>query len=271
MSSKLAVQLYTVRDYIKTASEFAQSLEKIASIGYSAVQLSAVGAMNPGPDNTPPAVDAPAARKMLDDNGLKCIATHRSWEQLANQTEREIEFHQTLGCGYTAIGGIPKEYGQDGAEGYRRFVRDAQPIITKLKAAGIAWGHHNHAHEFERIGYKPDGTPETLWDILIDEGGPDYLLEADLYWVWHAGVDPSDLVTRCQGRVPVIHLKDKEVIAKDGPVIAPIGEGNLPWSRILPACEEAGVEWYAIEQDTCRRDPFDCLRSSFEFLTGRGL
>jgi len=74
-------------------------------------------------------------------------------------------------------------------------------------------------------------------------------------------------MARCAGRAPVIHLKDREVVEKEGPVMAPIGEGNLPWNTILPACENAGVKWYAIEQDTCRRDPFDCLRSSYEYLS----
>lgn len=267
MSSKLAVQMYTVRDFTKTKSDLAASLEKIAKIGYPAVQISAVGAMN----GENPEVDAKTARKMLDDNGLKCVATHRSWDQLAKTTDAEIEFHATLGCDFTAIGGIPSDYGQDGAEGYSRFVRDAAPVIAKLKAAGIGFGHHNHSHEFIRVQPGPGGSPKTLWDILIEEGGPDYLLEVDLYWVWHAGVDPAALMRRCAGRTPVIHLKDKEVVPKDGPVIAAIGEGNLPWDTILPACAEAGTEWYCIEQDTCRRDPFDCLRSSYEYLTAKGL
>ena len=264
MASKLAVQMYTVRDHTSTEAELAETLQKIAAIGYPAVQFSAVRAM----DGEPPAVDAKTARKMLDDNGLRCVATHRSWERLANATEDEIAFHQTLGATYTAIGGIPKEYGDQGADGYRRFVADAVPVVAKLKEAGIGFGHHNHAHEFIRIA---PGDPTTLYDILIEEGGPDYLLEVDVYWVWHAGVDPVQLMERCKGRVPFIHLKDKEVVAKDGPVIAAIGEGNLPWNTILPACEAAGVDWYAVEQDTCRRDPFDCLKSSFDFLTAKGL
>ncbi len=69
--------------------------------------------------------------------------------------------------------------------------------------------------------------------------------------------------------MPVIHIKDKEM-AGDEAVMAPIGEGNLDWEHLLPACEAAGVEWYAVEQDICRRDPFDCLRSSFEFLRRHG-
>ena len=263
MSSQLAVQMYTIRDYTKTARELAESLKNIQAIGYPAVQLSAVGAMN----GDRPQVSAQEAKRMLDDNGLKCIATHRSWDDLANRTEAEIAFHKTLECDYTAIGGIPESYGRRGAEGYAQFVKDAAPVIARLKAGGVRFGFHNHAHEFERIG----PGRRTLYDILIEEGGPDFLLEIDVYWADHAGVNPVRLFERSHGRVPVIHLKDKEVVAKEGPVMAAIGEGNLDWDGILPACEAAGVEWYCIEQDVCRRDPFDCLRSSYVFLTARGL
>jgi hypothetical protein len=38
--------MYTVRDFTKTAQDLSESLRKIRDIGYPAVQLSAVGAMN---------------------------------------------------------------------------------------------------------------------------------------------------------------------------------------------------------------------------------
>lgn len=257
-SSQLAVQMYTVRDFIKTEAELADSLAKIATIGYRAVQMSGVGAMN----GDTPLVSAELARRMLDDNGLRCIATHRGWDGLADDTEQEIDFHKTLGCDFTAIGGIPGEYGTLGADGYAQFVRDSVPVIEKLKAAGIRFGYHNHAFEFARI----DDSPRTLYDIFIEEGSPDFLLEIDVYWAAHAGLNPERLVERCAGRMPVIHVKDKEV-AKGEPVMAPVGEGNLDWPHLIPACEKAGAKWYAVEQDTCRRDPFDCLRSSYEYLS----
>ncbi len=259
----LAVQMYTLRDYTKTASGLADSLAKVAAIGYRAVQLSAVGAMN----GENPEVSAQGARAMLDAHGLRCIATHRNWDDLANRTDAEIAFHRTLGCDFTAIGGIPGAYGERGAEGYAQFIRDAAPVLARLKAAGLRCGYHNHAHEFQRIG----PGRRTLYDLFIEAGGPDFLLEMDVYWVDHAGVNPVRILERVHGRVPVIHVKDKEVVAKEGPVMAPIGEGNLDWEGILPACQAAGVEWYCVEQDICRRDPFDCLRSSYEFLTAQNL
>ncbi|MBT3380691.1 MAG: sugar phosphate isomerase/epimerase [Lentisphaerae bacterium] len=254
MNAQVAVQMYTVRDFTKTAADFANSLEKCSNMGYKAVQLSAVGCMN-GDD---PEVSVEQGKQMLDDTGIRCIATHRPWDALMNDTEKEIAFHQTLACDFAAIGGIPKEYGHT-LEGYRRFLGDAGPVIAKLKAAGIRFGHHNHAREFQAF----DGV--WLEDVLIDEGAPDLMMELDLYWVEHAGVNCVRVLERCNGRAPVIHIKDKEVIA-EGPVMSPIGEGNMDWPYILPACDEAGVEWIAIEQDTCRRDPFDCLKASYDYL-----
>lgn len=262
MSSKVAVQMFTIRDFTKTAKDFADSLKKVADIGYSAVQMSAVGAVF----KENPEVSPEAAGKMLADHGLKCIATHRSWDALLKDTEKEIDFHRALGCTFAAIGGVPQSY-ERSAAGYRKFLADAAPVIEKLNAAGIDFGHHNHAHEFQRV----PGEKITLEDILIDESPKAMKLELDLYWVEHAGLNCCRILERCHGRVPVIHLKDKEVAADDGPVMAPIGEGNMDWEHIIPACQAAGVEWYAVEQDRCRRDPFDCLKSSYDFLTGMGL
>jgi sugar phosphate isomerase/epimerase len=263
MASKLAVQMFTLREHTKTAKDFADALERVAKIGYPAVQLSAVGAMN----GDSPEVSAQDARKLLDDKGLSCVATHRPWDRLQKQPEEEIAFHKTLGCDFVAIGGIPGDAYPATAEGYRRWVEDARPVIEGLKAEGIRFGHHNHAGEFARISRHGP----WLEDILIDEGGEDLMLELDLYWVEHAGLNCVRILERAHGRCPVIHLKDKEVVTGEGPAMAPIGEGNMDWDHILPACEAAGVHWYAIEQDVCRRDPFDCLRSSFEFLSEKGI
>ncbi len=263
MANKTAVQLFTVRDYTKTEKDLAETLSKISKIGYTAVQVSAVGAMQ----GASPAVSADMMKKMLDDNGLKCIATHRPWENLINKIEVEIEFHHTLGCDFAAIGGIPGNYKPTHA-GYREWLNDAKPIIERLKKEGIQFGHHNHSREFTR----PERHGPTLEDILIDEGGSDLMMELDLYWIQHAGVNAERILERCVGRVPVIHLKDKEVAPGSNDArIAPIGEGVIDWEHIIPTCEKSGVKWYAVEQDTCQRDPFDCLQSSYDYLTSMGL
>jgi len=263
MASKIAAQMFTLREHTKTAVDLASTLKKISDIGYTAVQLSAVGCMNG--DN--PEVDAKTARKMLDDNGLKCIATHRGWTNFTDGLQEEIEFHKTLNCTFTAIGTVFKGY-ENSILGYRDFIKDAKPIIATLKSEGIMFGHHNHAKEF----FKAEAHGKTLEDILIDEGGDDLKLELDLYWIEHAGANCVQILDRCHGRVPVIHIKDKEVIAGENNTrIAPIGEGLFDWDYIIAAGERAGVEWYCVEQDQCYRDEFDCMKSSFNFLNSKGL
>jgi sugar phosphate isomerase/epimerase len=207
-------------------------------------------------DGESPEVSAADARELLDCYGLKCAATHRPWARLRDETEAEIAFHQTLGCDYVAIGGI---WDNDLPGAFRRFVVESSPVVAKLNEAGIRFGYHNHAHEFLR---RPEGG--SCLQTIIDDA-PWVELEVDTYWVNEAGADPANLLASLPGRVSVIHVKDKEVVTK-GPVMAPVGEGNLDWDRILAAGAASGTRWYIVEQDECQRDPFDCLASSFEYL-----
>lgn len=257
--NQLAVQMYTLRDLTKTRDGFAECLEIIHGIGYAGVQLSAVGCMN----GENPEVSAAEARELLDANGLRCVATHRSWDDLRFKTDQEIAFHQTLGCTYTAIGGA-WQYGKN-AEALPNFLIDAKPVVETLRAAGIRFGYHNHSYEFAWDEVRRRNNYEALIDAEWLQ------LEQDTYWVQYAGASPAACLARVPGRVDVIHVKDMQVGPDDKPRMAPIGEGNLDWDAILAAGRASGVQWYVVEQDEVYRDPFDCLSSSFDYLAGKGL
>lgn len=245
--------MYTLREETKTTADLDAALGKVAAMGYPAVQLSAVGAWDGGE------IDAPGLRAMLDRHGLACCATHRPLSRLKQNLAEEIEIHQTLGCDYVAVGGIAGDYGME-TEGYRRFLVDIEPMLGALKEAGIRFGYHNHAHEFMHQG----DVRKPRYDVLFSE--PDLMLEIDTYWVAIAGHDPAALLRRAAGRIPAVHLKDLEVVGWEGAKYAPVGEGNLDWDAILDACRAGGTEWLIVEQDVCRRDPYDCLASSLRFL-----
>ncbi|MFM2413635.1 MAG: hypothetical protein RJB05_811 [Armatimonadota bacterium] len=250
-----ALQLYTLREFTKTADAVRTTLERVREIGFRAVQVSAVAAIEA--DLSPDVLG-----EWLRELGLLCIATHRPWASLLNETEREIALHKALGCDYVAIGGIPDGYDKLKPAEYRRFIDESRAVRSQLTAAGIRFGHHNHAFEFDRGDCGADLSP---WDVLIASGGPDYYLELDVYWAWHAGVGPVGLFSRMNGRVPVVHIKDKAVIAGE-PKMAPIGEGNLPWESIIAAGNAAGVEWWCVEQDECHRDAFASVAASYRYL-----
>lgn len=255
---RLAAQLYSVREFTKTAEGFDATLQTIHGIGFEGVQLSAVGCMN----IEDPEVDAQMARQMLDANGLVCCATHRPWERLRDHLEAEIAFHKALGCDYIAIGSLGGHYA--GMAGMRQFLAEAPSVIDALAAEGIKFGYHNHDHEFR---LEPDET-HCQYELLLSFG-PALKLEVDVYWVAVGGKDPQTLLVQTAGRIPVVHLKDRNPDPYSIPNFAAVGEGDLDWGQILSACEIGGTEWAVVEQDDCPRDPFDCLNSSFEFLISR--
>ena len=266
MPGKITAQLYSVREFTSNRREFEASLAKIKAIGYDTVQFSAVPAVDGDDADTSPRT----ARALMDDNGLECIGAHRGWSALRDETDREIEFLETLGCGFVAVPMLADEYDPYQAESYSRFVDDSAAVIEKLKSHDILLGYHNHAHEFIRT--VPGGA--TFYDTLIERGGAQLLMELDVYWVAFAGVNPASIFGRIHGRATYIHVKDMEVLPPEGgrraaPFYAAVGEGNLDWDSIIPAAQAAGTEYWIVEQDAARRDIFDCMRSSYEFLAGR--
>lgn len=255
---RIAAQLYTLREFTTTRADFVTSLQKLKAIGYHEVQLSAVGCMN----GSSAEVTAKDCRAILDDLQITAPLTHRGWDEIKDRTDECIEFHKTIGAELVAVGSIPGEYKADGLDGYRRFVEDAEPAITKLKSEGLKFAYHNHAFEFERIG---PNLKQPL-QVMFEQGGEDFLFEIDTYWVVHAGVDLIDLIQRFRNRIPMVHLKDKAVDGNNTKM-APVGEGNLNWPAILKALGDSGTYLAAVEQDDCYgRNPFDCLKSSLDYL-----
>lgn len=251
---KLAAQLYTVREFTQTAVELGQTLEKVRAIGYTAVQVSAIGA-----------IPHAEVKRMADANGLTICNTHVGFEALVKDITAVIEQHQLWDCHHVAIGSMPTAYRHNGEMGYRRFAADASKIGEKLHAAGLTFSYHNHSFEFVRFGQ------QTGLDIIYADSDPRYVqAEIDTYWVQHGGGDPAAWIARMKNRMPVVHLKDMVILAGTQ-AMAEVGEGNLNWPTILAACAEAGVEWYAVEQDICQRDPFESLAISYRNLQGMGL
>jgi sugar phosphate isomerase/epimerase len=253
----LAAQLYTVRRSIQTAEGLDESLSKIRAMGYRAVQVSGIGPMT-----------NEEVKHIVDDNGLTICNTHISYDQLWNHTEEVIEQHKLWECSHVAIGSLPGEYRED-ENSYRRFADEASRVGEKLAQQGLSFSYHNHSFEFVRFGNR------TGLDIIFEESDPRYLqAEIDTYWIQHGGGSPVKWIRRMQNRMPVVHLKDMAVVP-DGwnvqQMFAEVGEGNLDWPDILDACREAGVEYYAVEQDTSQRDPFESLEISYRNLKAMGL
>ena len=248
---KVGVQLYTLRDFTKTAKETAETLKKVKEMGYNIVQVSAVGEPK----------DAKELRKLLDDNGLIAVSTHTGYEAIVKETEKVIEEHKILGCEAIICPGLPMEL--HNKEGYIKVGKDFSKVIGKIKESGLILAYHNHGIEFERYEGKMG------LEILM-ENCPELEAEIDTYWVQYGGGDPAYWIERFKDRVSEVHFKDMGII-RNRQVMPPIGEGNLNWERIIEACKQANVKYCLVEMDAPTIEPFEALRISLINLKKFGL
>jgi sugar phosphate isomerase/epimerase len=246
-SLPVALQLYTVRD--ETDRDFAGTLEKVAALGYPAVEFAGYGGLT-----------SAAMKELLRGCGLVAASSHVSRGALERAADREIEYCLEIECGNIMLPWLPPEQREP----------DALPVLAallnevgrKCKEAGISFGYHNHDFEFQTL----DGS--YYLDRLLDSTDPDAVgLELDVYWAAYAGVDPLTYLNRRQDRVRIVHLKDM------GPdrEFMEVGDGNLDLAGIASAAEEAGASWLVVEHDKPTMPSLESARRSLDNVRLLGL
>ncbi|HIU67792.1 MAG TPA: sugar phosphate isomerase/epimerase [Candidatus Caccomorpha excrementavium] len=249
----LGAQLYTIRDYIQTEKDIRFSLGEVAKMGYTTVQVSAMGKIDPH-----------VLRGICDELGLKIVLTHNGIDRIINDTDRLIEEHNILGCDYIGLGAMPDKY----RNGWwiHHFADDLREPVQKITAAGKRFMYHNHNFEFEKVD-----DQKRIIDILLEEFTAEEMgITLDTYWVQAAGGSPLEWVEILKDRIPCIHLKDMTVKGFS-PAMAPVMEGNINFKAILDKLEELNCTKYLlVEQDTCVGSPFACLKKSYDNLASLG-
>jgi sugar phosphate isomerase/epimerase len=246
----LAIQLYTLRDFLKTPADIAATLRRVKQIGYDAVEVAGLGR-----------IDAAELAKMLGGEGLVCCGGHVPMEKLKIDLQKVIDDHRKWGCSTIAV---PGYWGKTLAD-FGNFADEFNMIVQTLGHAGMSLGYHNHSHEL----VKHDGR--TPLGLLLEKLSPKAWFEIDTYWLVHGGADPIAWIDKVHGRMPCVHLKDMGIEAGGHQFMAEVGEGNLNWPGILSACRGAGTRWLVVEQDVCRHDPFVSIEMSLKNLRGMGV
>ena len=147
---QVALQLYTLRDQLKTPADIAATLKKVRTIGYEAVQASGLG----------PIAEAELLT-ILRGEGLQLCATHEPAAQILAEPQAVVERLQKLGCKYTAY---PHPAGIDFADfsQVERLAEQLEAAGRVLHEAGQVLTYHNHATELVRHG------EQTILDYLYE-------------------------------------------------------------------------------------------------------
>lgn len=244
----LGVQLYTVRNII--TKDPAGVLKQIHDIGYA--EIEATQAI------------AKAAWDAIKNSHMKWPSIHLN----THPTDEELADAKHKGFQYVVIPYIPPDQ-RGGVDVMKKLAASLQDSGERAKKHGLQLCYHNHAFEFQPM----DGT--TPLQILMQNTDPKLvMLELDIFWATVAGNNPVDILKRYSGRIPLLHLKDKEkgVPAETqynenvpNDAFKEIGNGSIDIPAVLSAADSAGVKHYFVEQDQSP-DPIASLRQSYEYL-----
>ncbi len=255
---RIALQLYSLRDYIKTEEDIKTTLAQVKQIGYDAVQLSGIGRF------TQDKVDIFSS--VCKELGLSIVATHVDFNQLKEDFDQMVIFHKQLGTSYIGIGAIPEPYDRRNLTHYQDFVFEMNKIAKKLIPHQLKLIYHNHAYEFAKIGtFLP-------MDIIIQNMTKNNLsLEPDLYWLQFAGINPVEFIKKYKDSIDVVHIKDMKIKQHDQwvsvPQFASIGDGNMDYPLIINTLKACNIHYAIVEQDDFYgEDPLTEIANSLRFI-----
>lgn len=254
---RIGAQLFTTREFCKDLPSFAETLKKVADIGYTTVQVSGTCEF-----------EADWLKQELDKNGLKCVITHTAPSKLKEQLPMVCADHKHFDCRCVGLGMYSFNM-DDLAASYRDFVDTYKPVAKGLKENDLYFMYHNHHYEFAKL------EGRTLLERMAEDFAPDEMgFTLDTFWVQAGGANPVDMIKMLSGRLPCIHLKDYAFAntGKFSDNIAVVGEGNINFPDVIKAAADAGTEYLLVEQDNCHgEDPFECLKRSYINLRAMGL
>jgi sugar phosphate isomerase/epimerase len=274
----IGLQLYTVGAAAR--KDLKGTLSRVAAAGYQTVELAGLYGNSPQ-----------AMRKAADDAGLKYTSIHIQ----PQSTSGEPGFDQppeVLAASMQVLGlddvvlpmfVMPAHLPKPDSKNYAGYLDQVGPQITAddwkataaflnakgaaLQKVGLRLSYHNHNVEFRPIG-------DTCGlEILLENTDPKIVhFEMDVGWVAAGGADPIKILEHRKGRFKMMHVKDLMATTKTNYAMqqdpAEVGNGMLPWRKILDVAYAAGVRKFYVEQEPpFKGDPFDSIAISAKYLS----
>jgi len=244
----IGIQLYTLRDLI--AADFMGTLKKIRKAGYNSVEAAGYG------DRKFYGYSPKEYKEIVTDLGLQPTSSHSSVNP--ENISSAIEDHLSAGMDYIVVPWIPKEK-YNTPDAYKKLADDFNIIGKACKEAGLGFGYHNHAFEFEKMGN------EIPYDILLENTDPKYVfMQVDLFWMVYGGHQPEEYFTKYPGRFELWHIKDMDNTPARESV--EVGDGIINYAKVFKMKDLAGMKHFFVEQEAFKMDPIQSIRKSYKFL-----
>ena len=236
---QFAVQLYSLRDIIN--DDFTGTLKKLAAMGYTGVEFAGYGGLSAG-----------EMKDVLTANNLKPIGAHVGIDRLTNNLDEEITYHKVIGTEYL----ICPYYVINTYEDVMKLADILKPVIEKISGAGLKFAYHNHAHEFAKC------CDEYFLDLLFKNLPKEAVMELDVFWAAHAGIEPLAYMEKNKDRLKLIHVKqiDKNKECVD------IEQGILDYRNIISKAKTFGVEHFILEQEKFAVSSMVSVKNNVDYI-----
>lgn len=255
----LGLQLWSLREQLK--ADVPAALDWVRKQGITEVETAGTGGRTPE-----------EFLKLLQDRGLKAVSAHMGYEDLTKDLADSIKTAKILGVQYVMTAWIP--HGKEGLTAglARKAAADFDQWGKAFRAAGITYGYHPHGFEFVPLASEGGKTAFDL--IVAGTKAENVSFEMDVFWVFHAGVDPVKLLRQHPTRWSLMHVKDIRKGAVTGlstggaPPIdnVAVGTGQIDWPAVLKTAQEVGLKHFLIEDET--PTPLVCIPDSLKYLRG---
>ena len=251
---EFGLNLYSLRNLIKTEEAFLDTAIKLRKMGYSFLQYSG------GP------YDADMITRVSQKSGMPVVLTHVPTQRIVDDTDALMEEHSRFGCRNIGLGAMDRALIPN-KEALYAEIEKLENAGKKMAENGYKFFYHNHHFEFFKHG------DETVLDYMI-KNAPHINFTLDTFWVQFGGASIADVVDKLAGRIECVHLKDyklfenKDALAGFEPRFAPVGDGTIDFKSLIPKMQAAGVKYFLVEQDNAADlpDPLGQVERSIKYL-----
>jgi sugar phosphate isomerase/epimerase len=251
--AKLSVQLYTVRDQIKT--DIPGTLKRVKDIGFNYVETAF----------WPDGISVQQAVSYLKDAGLSVSSSHIEIP-IGDHKNIFLETAAAYNCKRMIWHGWPEDKRYSSVDGTMELVSIYNQAAAFAKSNGLQFGLHNHWWEYRnKVGGR------FVYELLLENLDKDIFFEVDTYWVKVAGQDPAAIVKKLGSRAQLLHIKDgparwDDNLPKDVPEpMTAVGKGTQNFPAIAAAAD-GNTEWMVVEMDKTAGDVFVALKESYDYL-----
>jgi len=253
----IGLQMYSLRDAINNEDIGVDSIiTAIGAMGYKYVETA--GYWN----GTIYGMTPEEFKAKCEAAGLSVLSAHVSrsladnpadtnWEDTWTWWDQCIATSKAAGMKYIVIPSMPTPQTVEDLQAYCDYYN---AIGAKCNEAGMKFGYHNHAFEFEKV--YDDGS--VMYDYMMQNTDPEKVFfQLDVFWSQKGNRPASELFTTYPGRFEVLHIKDE----------AELGEsGYMDFEDVFKNTDQAGTKYLIVEVERYNMNPIESVSQSLDYL-----